>query len=88
MIGQEPITPIITSLEIKETFIDVTTTSDSFKKEIATGYSVQFEIATSRFRITASCEFRDHPLTNDEIQDKVIEALKSDLQASANITKI
>jgi hypothetical protein len=81
MKATEPIQkPILTSIMPFPIRTDVSSRyDDGFSKHIVTGYDVEFAIATARFQFLGSCRFKSEELTKEEIEKKVLEALKEDL---------
>jgi hypothetical protein len=58
---------------------DITSVHDDLPKTAITGYEVDFEFATMRFKFRGSCTFKSKELTPVEIQTKVLEALKDEI---------
>jgi hypothetical protein len=79
--------PSITELSYKEIKHDVTSIHDILPQSIVRGYDIKFTLHTTKFALSGTCKLLMAPLTKEEIQEKLITALKDDLQQAAQDIK-
>lgn len=74
----------ISTLSHEPIKVDITSVSDSMRQYAQTGYRVSFELITRRFRLEGNFEIHEYPLTEQELEKKLLAGLEEDLlEASA-----
>ena len=79
----DPMTPTITAFSDTPINRDITSVADMYPQEHPVGYRITLELMTARFKISGECELMQYPLTDSEMQAKLIEALKEDFKEAS-----